>query len=144
MSVRVFVDTNVFLYALDDSDSKKQSAAQEWKSFLWMNRSGRTSIQVLSEFYVNALRLWPDARSHARAEVQDLVHWNPVVIDDQLLTVAWKLQDRYKLSFWDCLIVAAALAANCRYLLTEDLQPNTVIETVKVISPFQVRPNEIQ
>lgn len=143
MSATVFVDTNVFLYALDERDANKQSAARDWKLSLWQTRNGRTSYQVLSEFYVKALRLWPEARAQARAEVQDLFHWNPVVMDHQVLSSAWKLQDRYKLPFSDALIVAAALAAKCRYLLTEDLQADTVIENVKVVSPFQVRPAEI-
>ena len=51
MIAPVFVDTNVFIYALDDADRKKQAAAREWRAELWKRRQGRISFQVLQEFY---------------------------------------------------------------------------------------------
>ncbi len=118
----VFVDSNVLLYAVDETDPDKQRVARNWRAELWKSRRGRVSFQVLGEFYVNAVRKQPAAREEARAEVRDLLAWNPVVTDAALLERGWKLQDRYRLSYWDALIVAAAKAALCRYLLTEDLQ----------------------
>ncbi|PYY06141.1 MAG: hypothetical protein DMG69_24460 [Acidobacteria bacterium] len=71
-----------------------------------------------------------------QSEVRDLLAWKPVTVDEGLLERAWNLQDRYKLSFWDALIVAAAKAAACRYLLTEDLQADQDLEGVVVVDPF--------
>jgi predicted nucleic acid-binding protein len=139
----VFVDSNVFLYALDESDLDKQHAAQDWRAGLWISRRGRISFQVLNEFYVNALRMQPSARGEARAEVRDLLTWNPIVTDGELLREGWKLQDRYQLSYWDALIVAAAKTASCRYLLTEDLQHGQNLDGIEVISPFRRDPETI-
>ncbi|MGA8763761.1 MAG: PIN domain-containing protein [Candidatus Sulfotelmatobacter sp.] len=139
----VFVDTNVFLYAIDEADPRKQHAARQWRAELWKSRRGRVSFQVLGEFYVNAVRLRPKARDEARGEVRDLLAWNPVVADAALLERGWKLQDRYQLSYWDALIVAAAKAANCLYLLTEDLQAGQELEGVEVVNPFERRPESL-
>jgi predicted nucleic acid-binding protein len=139
----VFVDSNVFLYALDEADPNKQRAAQNWRAALWQSHRGRVSFQVLGEFYVNALRLRPAAREEARAEIRDLLAWNPVVADAALLERGWKIQDRYQLSYWDALIVAAARAAACRYLLTEDLQAGQELDGVEVVNPFLQSPQSI-
>jgi predicted nucleic acid-binding protein len=143
MTAPVFVDTNVFLYALDEADKDKQKVAREWRSALWASRLGRVSFQVLSELYVNAIRLRPDAVDEARAEVRDLLAWNPVVADAALLERGWKLQDRYRLSYWDALIVGAAKTASCGYLLTEDLQAGQKLDGVEVVNPFQRRPDSV-
>jgi predicted nucleic acid-binding protein len=56
MTVPVFVDPNVLVYARDASEPSKQSIASEWLDHLWHDRSGRTSTQVLSEYYVTVAR----------------------------------------------------------------------------------------
>lgn len=136
MSELVFVDTNVFIYALDQADVKKQEAARLWRTALWKNRRGRTSFQVLQEFYVKVSQKWPDTRSAVRSEIRDLLAWEPVAIDEEVLEQGWKVQDRFQLSFWDALIVAAAKAASCKYLLTEDLQANQDMDGLLVVNPF--------
>ena len=136
MNAPVFVDTNVFVYALDRGDLKKQQAAWAWRAELWKSRTGRTSFQVLQEFYVKVTQKWPAARDEARAEVRDLLAWRPLAVDAALLEQGWKIQDRYRLSFWDSLIVAAAKSAACRYLLTEDLQADQNVDGVTVVNPF--------
>jgi len=136
MTAPVFVDTNVLIYALDEADRKKQQLAQAWRMELWKSRRGRISYQVLQEFYVKVTQKWPTARERARAEVRDLLAWQPVAADATLLERAWKIQDRYRFSFWDALIVAAARVASCRYLLTEDLQADQEIYGILVVNPF--------
>lgn len=139
----VFVDSNVFLYALDEADPNKQKAARSWRAELWRSHRGRVSFQVLGEFYVNAVRKRPAAREEARAEVRDLLAWNPVVTDAVLLERGWELQDRYRLSYWDALIVAAAKAVSCRYLLTEDLQSGQALDGIEVVNPFLRAPGSV-
>jgi predicted nucleic acid-binding protein len=136
MTAPVFVDSNIFLYAVDDADPRKQRVARDWRAELWKSRLGRVSFQVLNEFYVNAVRLKPAASDQARSEVRDLLAWNPVVVDAALIERGWKLQDRYQLSFWDSLIVAAAKTAACGFLLTEDLQDGQKLDGVEVMNPF--------
>jgi predicted nucleic acid-binding protein len=140
MTALVFVDTNVLLYAVDRTNLKKQQAAREWCEELWRSRRGRISFQVLQEFYAKVAQKWPEGRDEARAEVRDLLAWLPVTVDAAILERGWKIQDRYRLSFWDALIVAAAKSAGCRYLLTEDLQTDQELDGVMVVNPFRSDP----
>ena len=143
MTDPVFVDTNVLIYALDPADPRKQEAARAWRVELWKSHRGRVSFQVLQEFYVKVTQKWPAARDEARAEVRDLLVWRPVIVDAAILDRGWKIQDRYQISFWDSLIVAAAKSIGCRYLLTEDLQGDQNIEGVIVVNPFLRAPNSL-
>jgi predicted nucleic acid-binding protein len=143
MNALVFVDTNVFIHALDQADLKKQESARTWRAELWRSRRGRVSFQVLQEFYVKITQKWPAARDEARAEVRDLLAWRPVAVDAVILERGWKIQDRYGLSFWDALIVAAARSTACRYLLTEDLQAGQDVDGVTVVNPFHRSPDSL-
>jgi predicted nucleic acid-binding protein len=140
MTAPIFVDTNVLIYSLDSGNAAKQTAARQWRQFLWKSGRGRISFQVLQEFYVNALRIRPAAATETRAEIRDLLDWEPVVMSVATLELAWQLQDRYQLSFWDALIVAAAKAAGCAFVLTEDLQTGQDLDGVKVLNPFLTEP----
>jgi len=140
----VFVDTNVLLYALDEADRAKQEAARLWRAEMWKSQRGRTSFQVLEEFYAKVMKKWPNAQDQARAEIRDLLAWRPVKIDGAVIEQAWKIQDRYRFSFWDSLIVASAKAASCRYLLTQDLQDNQVVDGIRVVSPFKATPESLK
>lgn len=142
MIAPVFVDSNILLYRHDLAAGSKQVLAAEWLSHLWRSGRGRVSWQVLEEFYVNAtLKLKPGLpREIARAEVLDLTEWTPVPIDTRSLSLAWEVQDRFRLSFWDSLIVAAARIAGCGSLLTEDLQAGQDLGGVVVVNPFQEAP----
>jgi predicted nucleic acid-binding protein len=144
MTVPVFVDTNVLIYAVDKGDLKKREAARLWRDELWKSRRGRISFQVLQEFYANVSRRWPAAREQTVAEIRNLMAWQPLSIDAVVLENAWKIEERYLLSFWDSLIVSAAKAASCRYLLTEDLQADQDLDGVVVVNPFQSSPREIR
>lgn len=136
MTAPVFVDTNVLIYAVDLADPRKQRLAKKWLDELWKGRMGRLSFQVLQEFYVKVSQKGLATVDEARAEVRDLIAWHPVSADGDLLRRSWEIQDRYRLSFWDALIVAAAKTSACRYLLTEDLQDGQNLDEVLVVSPF--------
>ncbi len=143
MTAPVFVDSNILLYAMDDTDPRKQQIARNWRAELWKSRLGRISFQVLNEFYVNAVRLKPAASDEARAEVRDFLAWNPVVVDATVIERGWKLQDRYRISYWDSLIVAAARAASCGFLLSEDFQDRQRLDGVEVVNPFVRGPSSV-
>jgi predicted nucleic acid-binding protein len=143
MNATVFVDTNVLIYALDPTDLVNQRAAQAWRSDLWNRENGRISFQVLQEFYAKVSYKWPSARKEARDEVRDLLAWRPVSVSADILNNAWTFQDRYQLSFWDALIVAAAKSLSCRYLLTEDFHPGQNLDGLIVVSPFLSDPSSL-
>jgi predicted nucleic acid-binding protein len=140
-----FVDSNLLVYTRDSSNPVKQQTALKWMTALWQSQRGRLSTQVLNEFYVVVTRkLKPTVISAiARKDVQDLMRWQPIAIDSQVIEKAWIVQDDFHLSWWDSLIVASAQIANCQYLLTEDLQHNQQLDSIKVINPFIVLPQDI-
>jgi len=145
MSAPVFVDTNVLVYARDASAGEKQAAAHRWMDHLWRSRDGRLSFQVLAEFYVTVtLKLRPgmDATA-ARRDVSALNAWRPMPIDAAVMEGAWLIQDRYALPWWDALIVSAAQAAECPYLLSEDFQDGQDLGGVRVVNPFTLAPTQI-
>ena len=133
----VFVDTNILLYALDPRDPRKQTAAQEQLTRCWRERSGRVSVQVLNEFYVNALRLLgPLNAARARSEIENLLAWQPAVQDEATMLMAWRVADAIGLSHWDSMIIASAALQGCDVLLSEDMQHGQVIEGVRIVNPF--------
>jgi predicted nucleic acid-binding protein len=140
--VPVFVDTNVLVYARDAGETVKQPQARAWLEHLWRTRSGRVSFQVLQEFYVTVTKkLDPGlTQTEARAELRSLLAWRPAPVDGETLEEAWSLEDRYSLSFWDALIVAAARATGCDRLLSERLTDGETYGSVTVINPFRHDP----
>lgn len=138
----VFVDTNVLLYQLDATEPEKQERAAAWMKHLWRSKRGRLSYQVLAEFYVTATqKLKPGlAPPAAQWNVRTLLAWNPVAPNGRLFERAWGVQARYRTSWWDALIVAAAQTAGCRTLLSEDLQNGQEFDELTVASPFTHAP----
>ena len=138
----VFVDTNVLIYAEDRAHADKHRAARTWLRTLWLNHRGRLSNQVLNEFYANATRKLKPAMpaGDARAEVRRYQRWNPWVCDHATVENAWAVESRFKLSWWDALIVAAAQQQGCTLLLTEDLQHDQQIDGLRIVNPFLLGP----
>ena len=140
-----FVDTNVLVYGRDASEVAKQARAQEWLDALWRRGCGRTGIQVLNEDYVTVTRRLDPGLEPAAAwqDVEDLFAWDPVRIDAALMKRGREVATRFGLSWWDALVVAAAQASECRYLLTEDLQGGQRLDGVQVVNPFQTSPSDL-
>jgi predicted nucleic acid-binding protein len=141
MTARYFVDSNILVYARDIADQAKQRPADLWVDWLWETGTGRLSYQVLVECYSALTRKHRMPSLHARAYVESFLFWDPVFVDSKLLELAWQVQSRFRFSWWDSLIVAAAHLSECDYLLTEDLQQDQDIEGVTVINPFEIAPD---
>ena len=140
MTAPIFVDTNIFVYARDARDSVKQSKAYEVLSFLWRTKLGRVSFQVLNEYYVTVTKkLQPGLeRESARADVQDLLAWNPMTHSASTIHQAFDIESRYSVSWWDSLIVSSAIEAECDTVYSEDLQHGMLISGVTVLNPFHI------
>jgi len=138
MNDRVFVDTNILLYARDASEREKQAIAAACLSELWQQRNGCVSIQVLNEFFVNATqKLKPGmSRLEAWEDVEALATWQPVALDMALISRGFVLQERYQLSYWDAMIVAAAETGACQEILSEDLPDGALYAGIRVRNPF--------
>jgi predicted nucleic acid-binding protein len=135
---RVFVDTNVLVYAYDASAGPKREAAKKLLIDLWESGLGVISTQVIQEFFVTVTRKLPKRMdSHvARNVVEDLLKWDVVIVDGPMMLDAIDLQIRQPVSFWDALIIAAAVRRGCGFLLSEDLKHGMKIHGVTVRNPF--------
>jgi len=135
---RVFIDTNVLVYAYDADAGEKHEAAKHRLADLWDGEIGALSIQVLQEFYVTATRKLPKpiTRRVAREVIETYEAWTPhrpVVAD---LAAASELEERHRLAFWDALVVISAQRSGCTTLLSEDLQSGQRFGPVTVVNPF--------
>jgi predicted nucleic acid-binding protein len=138
MTADSFVDTNLLVYVRDASEPRKQTRAEAWMRYLWKTRTGKISFQVLQEFYVTVTEKLSPGLTAARAQedVQSLFVWKPIPVDQAVIEGAWHIQSRFRISWWDSLIVSAALQTGCRYLLTEDLQEGQEFGELLVVNPF--------
>ena len=144
MNAISFVDTNLLVYSRDSSDADKNVRAREWLKQLWRNGRGRISYQILNEYYAVVTRklTYPLSVDQARRGVMNLITWKPVPNSRELMEDTWCMQDRFGLSWWDSLVVAAARMAGCRYLLTEDLQNEQDLDGLLVMNPFPTTPGD--
>lgn len=136
-----FVDTNILLYASDQSAGSKRLRSAELLSELWQTQNGVMSTQVLQEFFYNATRKLslPLNIAAARAIVDVYSVWIRKPITAKTIAHAIDLHGRLRFSFWDSLIIAAALESGCTKLYTEDMQHGQCIEDqLTVINPFIV------
>ena len=141
MTGLVFVDSSVLVYSVDARDPRKQLLAHRWLDELWRARTGRLSVQVLNEFYVNATRSGGSglAQATAWAVYSSFRAWQPHAIDESLVDRAREIQVRHRRSWWDCLIVAAAHVQGCSMLLSGDFSDGELMAGVTVRNPFTDR-----
>jgi predicted nucleic acid-binding protein len=134
---RFFLDTNVIAYA-DDLDSPgKQATAMELLSRAYGESAGVISLQVLQEYYVTATRKLGVASIDARRKVELLSRLETVRLDAPDLLAAMDLQGHHGFSFWDALIIQAALLAQCTVIYSEDLQSGFRLGPLQIVNPFQ-------
>ena len=145
MSRNCFVDTNILVYFRDASEPEKQKIAAQWLKVLWEKQIGRLSYQVLNEYYIVVTQKLKPGLSYesARTDIKNLMVWDPVSVDKCIIEKSWKIQDQYQFSWWDSLIVSAALQSGCSTLLTEDLQHGQLIHGMTVINPFNLSPEQV-
>jgi predicted nucleic acid-binding protein len=140
MKERVFLDTNVLVYLFDAGDSAKQRIVQNLLSNRELRARLILSTQVLQEFYVSVTRklaipLDPEAAFQA---VQDLAAFPVVQIDPPLILLAIQRSRKVKVSFWDALILEAALTASATLLYSEDFQDGSVYGGLRIANPFKL------
>lgn len=140
MSVDLFIDTNVFLYQLDTRDARKHAIADRIVGDALASDTACISFQVVQECLNTVLRKAEIALDEASARAYldtVLAPLQRVQSSVALYRRALALQTRWKFSFHDSLIVAAALEAGCKRLLTEDLQHGQRVQTLRIENPFR-------
>ena len=138
MSGKVFVDSNILIYAHDKDAGTKQRQAAERLKKLWDTQLGLLSTQVLQEFYVNVTRkIKKPLRSDlAREVVRNYGLWVESPITPATVVRASEIGEIWRLSFWDSMILAAAEQDGAGELLTEDLHSGQKIAGIRVVNPF--------
>ena len=138
MKDRVFVDSNVLIYAHDLDARDKHLRAVEVVRGLWENRNGIVSTQVLQEFYVNVTRKIPEPlpRSKAREVARNYSLWQTETIHPVDVFRASEIEETNQISFWDALIVVTATKGGASTLLSEDLSAGQIIAGVAIENPF--------
>jgi predicted nucleic acid-binding protein len=133
---RVFVDTNVLTHLFDHSEPKKQ--AQAARRLRAESREIFVSTQVLQELYVSLTKGRNPIATAELAEraVGEASRYSVVHVDTALVSAGIEASRKHRISFWDALIVRAAVQADCEVLLTEDLNAGQLIDGVRVDNPF--------
>ncbi len=134
-----FVDTNVFLYALDEGQGSHHETAARVLEDLWESRQGVVGTQVLQEVYVILTRKLrkPMTRPRARAILERYATWPVHQITPADILNASELEQRHTLAFWDALIVVAAQRLGADRILTEDMQSGRSFGGVRIENPFR-------
>lgn len=138
LSPRTFFDTNVLVYLFDRAAAAKQGRARELFTEHAEQGSLLLSTQVLQEFYVTVTRKLsePLTSDEAVSVVEHLSSFSVVQVDPAMIARAGRRQGREMISFWDALIVEAALAGGASLLLSEDMQHGQRIGKVLIRNPF--------
>lgn len=141
MTARVFVDTNVLIYARDQREHDKRKQAQQWLELLADRRQLLTNLQVLNEF---TRWLLLNERSRAlealRYEVGLLASYGAVPLSAADMDNAWDVREALGYQWFDCLLVAHAANAGCSHFLSEDMGHGARYGSLTIINPFRVDP----
>lgn len=136
MPVKVFVDTNIWLYSLIKSDADKYQKAIE---LMVADNIIYSSVQVANEISVNLMRKAGRDHAYIQTFLTDFTASYPVLSQEKEdLLVAAGLRLEYSLSYWDSLVIASALRADCKILYSEDMQHQLKVRgSLLVVNPFK-------
>ena len=137
MTADVFIDTNIFLYTVDEdpASAPKRDRARE----ILLNEPWGWSIQVAAEFFVNATsskRPFRLATADASQLIETWLSFPTAPLTPETVRVAIALHERFSLSYWDAAILAAAAQLGCRTVYSEDLSHGQQYDAVQVLNPF--------
>ncbi len=135
--MRPFFDTNVLVYAFDEGEPEKRGVARALIKEHLDEGDGMLSVQVLREFYASVRRLSrPVPDEEAEEAVRRFAAFSSMPEDARMVIGAVRRSREHRLSFWDGLIVEAALRGGADRILTEDLQHGQVIDGMRIENPF--------
>jgi predicted nucleic acid-binding protein len=139
MNDRVFLDTNIFVYSFDRGSPAKAKRAATLIKEAVTSRKGMVSYQVVQEFLNVALKRFEKPLTTAEAEQYLATVFRPLLTiyaSQSLFLEALRLCGRYRLGWYDSLIVAAAIEGQCAALYSEDLQHGQRIGQIQIQNPF--------
>ena len=138
MSDKCFVDTNILVYAHDRSAGVKHERARLLLEQLWNSGQGVLSTQVLQELCINLRRKVsrPLPIDEVRLLIRDYSTWEVVTNTPESILQALEIEARYKISFWDALILQAAESSGASVLYSEDLATGQRYREIRVVNPL--------
>ena len=140
MSDKIFVDSNVSLYALEEGAGAKTEAASAWLRYLLLHASGSANLQVMNEVanvLIKRSRLEPE---RIFSIVDGFALFGTTPIGEQTVAAARVLHFETGYSWWDCLLLASAMELGCRFFLSEDLHDGHRVRGLTIMSPFRHSP----
>ena len=140
MSGKYFIDTNIFIYAFDSKNPEKQDRANRIIKAALDQQNGCISYQVVQEFINVTTRKFavPLSVPECKMFLENVLYpLCDVFSSFDLYLHSLDIMDRWKFGFYDSLIIAAAIQADCTILYSEDLQHNQKIQQLTIINPFQ-------
>ena len=144
MSDRVFVDTNVLIYARDGRDAGKRERAAAWLLALGSADAACVNLQILNELTNWILR---NERQRPIEDVRDelasLGAWGTSPLTDDDVEIAWAVRRQLGYQWFDCLLVASACNAGCSVFLTEDMTHGANFEGLTLVNPFRTSPDDV-
>ena len=135
-----FLDTNVLVYTFDDTAPDKRELARGWVRSALLTGRGIISTQVVQEFIAVATRKFAtpltvcETRDYLKTVLTPLCQHFPSVAGYE---AALRIREETGFSWYDALIVAAAVETGCRWLISEDLTDGRTVGTVAILSPFR-------
>lgn len=143
MNGKVFLDTNILVYAHDLDAGEKHAEAVKIVKDLWENRTGVLSTQVLQEFYINVTRKLGALITpfEAREIIRSYACWEIKGNDSVSIIRASEIEEKYHISFRDALVVVAAYESKVDTILTENLNSGQTIEGILIENPFRNKKN---
>ena len=138
MNDKVFVDTNILVYAHDRSTGRKHDRAEALLQQIWEAGNGVISTQVLQELCVSLRRkaAQPLSATELRRLIEDYLSWEVVVNTADATLQALGLESRFRISFWDALILHAAEVSGATVLYSENLSAGQKFGSVQVVNPL--------
>ncbi len=143
MNDRYFVDSNVFLYAREEQDSKKADRARDWLRYLVASRMVVTNLQVLNEVANVLLKRGQLPTERVFEVVDELALLGAQPISMETVTAARMLRFETGYAWWDCLLLASSVELGCKTFLSEDLHDGRAIRGLTVVNPFLHSPPQL-
>ena len=138
-SAKYFVDTSILIYAHDRDAGVKHERARQLIEQLWTTGRGAISTQVLQELCMNLRRrvARPLPSDEIAKLVEDYLSWEVVINTPQAIVEALRIEARYKVSFWDALILHASESCGAAVLYSENLSHGQRYGLVEVMNPLR-------
>lgn len=134
---KAFIDSNVLVYSIDESDLNKKKKADELLEKLIREQKGQLSTQSLQEFYNVLTKKLGYSKPNVKLLVENLSELFPVEeIKIQSIIKAIDISIRTQFSFWDSLVMAMAIETGCSVLYSEDLNNGQIVEGIEIVNPF--------